>query len=134
MEKLDPATVLEAHGDVTKKTKTLQRAYLLASEDHPLDFYKELLHSFQEEQLELLEQVKQAEDAKQSKAQATPAKKSHKKKVQTDDNDDLQMPDADEEDLSETTKKSNKRKADDSAEVSHGAFAIRVVAKPDGRD
>lgn len=123
LHELDPKTVRD--NLPSKMTKALESAYRLASENHTLDHYKEILRKHVEEAL-LEEQARkeaeqaamEAKEAKEAaKAQATPAKKSHKKKAKTDDEDDVEMADADEEEGSETAKKSKKRKADESAEV-----------------
>lgn len=106
----------------SKVTKSLEGAYRLASEEHPLEFYKEILLKHQEEALleqqRILEAEQQAREAKEAKeaakAQATPSKK---KKAKANDDDDVEMADADGEEGVDTAKKSKKRKADDSAEV-----------------
>jgi hypothetical protein len=101
---LDPSTVKEMKSE--KMRKDLQAAHDLAAESHPLSFYKDLLHQFQED---LLEQEKS------KAAKATP--KSKKPKTATDD-EDVEMADAGEESESAPKdKKVKKRKAEDSAEV-----------------
>lgn len=105
-------------------TKSLESAYRLASEEHPLEFYKEILRKHQEEALleqqmriEAEQKAREAKEAKEAaKAQATPAKKS-KKKAKANDEEDVEMADADAEEGSELATKSKKRKADDTAEV-----------------
>jgi hypothetical protein len=105
--KLDPETVLDVKLD--KMRKTLQAAHHLASENHPLSYYKEVLQNYQEE---LIEQEK----AKAAKA-ATP--KGKKTKTVSDDDDDVEMEDAPEVDETPAKdKKAKKRKAEESAEVS----------------
>lgn len=115
--KLDPETVLDVKLD--KMRKTLQAAHHLASENHPLSYYKEVLQNYQEE---LIEQEK----AKAAKA-ATP--KGKKSKALSEDDDDVDMEDA--PDVDETPakdKKAKKRKAEDSAEVSF--FSVKNHAQP----
>jgi hypothetical protein len=104
---LDPATVLQ-DVKLEKMRKTLQVAYQLAAENHSLDYYKELLQTYQEELI-------QAEKEKAAKA-ATP--KGKKSKAASEEYDDVDMADA--PDVGETPakdKKAKKRKADESAEV-----------------
>jgi hypothetical protein len=91
-----------------KMRKDLQAAHELASHSHPLSFYKEVLQRYQDE---LLEQEK----AKTAKA-ATP--KNKKPKAQVDEDGDVSMGDAAEEDDSHVKEtKSKKRKAEENAEV-----------------
>ena len=121
MIELDPATVLDVKLD--KMRKTLQAAHHLASESHPLSYYKEVLQNYQEE---LIEQEK----AKAAKA-ATP--KGKKSKAVSEDDEDIDMEDAPEVDETPAKdKKAKKRKAEDSAEVSvpNGALAPRTRANP----
>lgn len=104
---LDPTNVLPEKMD--KMRKDLAAAYVLASEHHPLGFYKEVLQQFQEELLE-------KEKAKAAKA-ATP--KTKKKSSAPPEDEDVDMEDADAG--SETPakdKKAKKRKAEEAAEVS----------------
>ncbi|KAJ4295695.1 hypothetical protein N0V88_004397 [Collariella sp. IMI 366227] len=104
---LDPATVMEVKVD--KMRKTLQEAHKLAAKNHPLSFYKEVLHSFQEE---LIEQSK----AKAAKAAATP--KGKKTKAASEEDEDVDMEDAPEVEKTPANKKAKKRKAEDSVERS----------------
>ncbi|KAK4099789.1 hypothetical protein N658DRAFT_487379 [Parathielavia hyrcaniae] len=111
---LDPATVLDVKMD--KMRKTLQAAHHLASENHPLSFYKEVLQNYQEE---LIEQEK----AKAAKA-ATP--KSKKSKAVSEEDEDVEMEDAGE--ASETPakdKKTKKRKAEESAETPQRSESVK---------
>lgn len=103
---LDPATVLDVKMD--KMRKTLQAAHQLASENHPLSYYKEVLQNYQEE---LIEQEK----AKAAKA-ATP--KGKKTKAASEEDEDVDMEDAPDAETPAKDKKAKKRKAEDSAEVS----------------
>lgn len=105
---LDPATVMDVKMD--KMRKDLQLAHELASKNHPLSHYKELLQQFQEE---LIEQEK----AKEAKAAKTP--KGKKSKAAADEDGDVDMEDAAEEDGSPPKEKklAKKRKAEDAAEV-----------------
>ncbi|EAQ90892.1 hypothetical protein CHGG_02827 [Chaetomium globosum CBS 148.51] len=112
--KLDPETVLDVKLD--KMRKTLQAAHHLASENHPLSYYKEVLQNYQEE---LIEQEK----AKAAKA-ATP--KGKKSKALSEDDDDVDMEDA--PDVDETPakdKKAKKRKAEDSAETPRRSDSVK---------
>ncbi len=105
---LDPATVLDVKMD--KMRKDLQAAHELAAQSHPLSYYKEVLQQFQED---LIEQ----ERAKAAKA-ATPAK-SKKSKAVVEEDEDVEMADAAEDESPPAKeKKAKKRKAEDSAEVS----------------
>lgn len=112
--KLDPETVLDVKLD--KMRKTLQAAHHLASENHPLSYYKEVLQNYQEE---LIEQEK----AKAAKA-ATP--KGKKSKAVSDDDDDVEMEDAPEVDETPAKdKKAKKRKAEDSAETPRRSDSVK---------
>ncbi|OIW35364.1 hypothetical protein CONLIGDRAFT_566910 [Coniochaeta ligniaria NRRL 30616] len=117
LAELDPKTVTD--NIPAKANQELQAAYHLAAEAHPLDYYKNVLREHMETE------AKERKEAKEAKAQATPAKKSSKKAKAKTNDDDLEMPDADEEVDSETTKKSNKRKADDSAETPQRAESVK---------
>ena len=103
---LDPATVLQ-DVKLDKMKKSLQAAYKLAAENHPLSYYKELLQSYQED---LIRQEK----AKAAKAAASKGKKGKA----ASEEEDVEMEDA--PSATETLakdKKSKKRKAEDNAEV-----------------
>ncbi len=114
---LDPATVLDVNMD--KMRKALQSAHQLASESHPLSFYKEVLQNYQEQ---LIEQEK----AKAAKA-ATP--KGKKSKTVVSDDEDVDMEDAPEVDETPAKeKKAKKRKAEESAEVSFVFLVLDLVA------
>lgn len=113
---LDPSTVKDVK---IEKRKDLQAAHELASQSHPLSFYKDLLHQYQED---LIEQEK----AKAAKA-ATPSK-SKKAKALVDEDDDIDMPDADNVDEDTTPvkeKKPKKRKAEDTAETPQRAESVK---------
>ncbi|KAK4449481.1 PWWP domain-containing protein 2 [Podospora aff. communis PSN243] len=107
---LDPATVMDVKMD--KMRKDLQVAYELASHNHPLSHYKELLQQYQED---LMEQEK----AKEAKAAAKATPKGKKAKATVDEDGDVDMDDAaDEDDAAPKEKKSaKKRKAEDTAET-----------------
>jgi hypothetical protein len=93
-----------------KMRKDLVAAHELAAQHHPLSYYKDLLHQFQEE---LMEQQEQAKAAK--------AAKTKKPKAAVDDDGDVEMDDAVEEgSASPKDKKAKKRKAEDTAEVRLG--------------
>ncbi|KAK0730678.1 hypothetical protein B0H67DRAFT_639153 [Lasiosphaeris hirsuta] len=113
---LDPSTVKDVK---IEKRKDLQAAHELASQSHPLSFYKDLLHQYQED---LIEQEK----AKAAKA-ATPSK-SKKTKAPVGEDDDIDMPDADEVDEDTTPvkeKKPKKRKAEDTAETPQRSESVK---------
>ncbi|KAK3330392.1 PWWP domain-containing protein [Apodospora peruviana] len=112
---LDPATVKDIKTD--KMRKDLQAAHELASENHPLSFYKEVLQQFQEE---LIEQEK----AKAAKA-ATPSKK--KGKTVVDEDEDVEMADAaDEEEAAPVKeKKAKKRKAEENIETPQRSDSVK---------
>lgn len=86
-----------------KIRKDLKAAFELASEQHPLDHYKDILHKFEEE-------ILAHEEAKKAAA-ATP-KKSKKSKAK-DADDDVEMADAEDS----STTKAKKRKAEDGDSV-----------------
>lgn len=105
---LDPTTVLQ-EVKIDKMKGALKGAHQLASEGHPLSYYKEVLQNYQEE---LIEQEK----AKAAKAATPKGKKG--KAASADEDEDVEMEDAPE--ATETPakgKKAKKRKAEDSAEV-----------------
>ncbi|KAJ9137583.1 PWWP domain-containing protein2, partial [Coniochaeta hoffmannii] len=104
LSELDPRTILDKL--TPRMTKPCEAAYRLASENHSLDHYKELLW----------------EQKAREKAQATPTKKSQKRRAKINDEGDVEMADADGKDGSKTAKKSKKRKADESAEVGDRLF------------
>lgn len=106
---LDPATVLDVKMD--KMRKDLQAAHKLASENHDLEYYKEVLQQYQEE---LLEQ-EQAKAAKAAAKAATPSKK--KAQASADEDADVDMADADDAEAPAKEKKAKKRKAEENVEV-----------------
>jgi len=104
---LDPATVLQ-DVKLDKMKKSLQAAYKLAAENHPLSYYKELLQSYQEDLI-------QQEKAKAAKAAAPKGKKG---KATSEEDEDVEMEDAPSAtETSAKDKKSKKRKAEDNAET-----------------
>ncbi|GAB0135345.1 hypothetical protein EsDP_00003687 [Epichloe bromicola] len=82
-----------------KMRKDLKAAFELAIKQHPVDYYKDILQSFQDELL--------AQEEARREAAATP-KKGKKNKSKAADEDDTEMVDAD-----ALAKKSKKRKAED---------------------
>lgn len=106
---LDPDTVLNVKMD--KMRKDLQAAHQLASESHPLAYYKEVLQQYQEE---LLEQ-EAAKAAKAAAKAATPSKK--KSKAPVDEDGDVEMGDAGDTETPAKDKKAKKRKAEENIEV-----------------
>ncbi|KAH6626053.1 hypothetical protein B0J18DRAFT_130182 [Chaetomium sp. MPI-SDFR-AT-0129] len=105
---LDPTTILQ-DVKVDKMKGALKGAHQLASENHPLSYYKEVLQNYQEE---LIEQEK----AKAARAATPKGKKA--KAASADEDEDVEMEDAPE--ATETPakgKKAKKRKAEDSAET-----------------
>ncbi|TKA83898.1 hypothetical protein B0A55_00097 [Friedmanniomyces simplex] len=116
---LEPKECLEK--PKAKMTKALQDAYKLGSENHPMEFYKKLLHQWQEEeqkfakeaaefeaeQARLAEEKKaqEAEDAaKEEMEEAKDKKKKKAPRKSKSGDDDLEMEDA------EAPKSSKKRK------------------------
>ena len=91
---LDPATVMDVKMD--KMRKDLQAAHELASENHPLEYYKDLLQQFQEEQLAQEEAKEKARADKAAKAAAL--SKPKKGKAVVDEEEDVAMPDAGDDD------------------------------------
>lgn len=123
MHDLDFETV----GTVKSSTrKDLQAAHQLASERHDLDYYKDVLKTFMEhKQADLIAQQEaaeakeaKAEEARQAKAaKAAKAKESKAAKSQktvNDEDNDVDMADADSEGASSGSKK---RKAEDEGNV-----------------
>ncbi|KAK3372517.1 PWWP domain-containing protein [Podospora didyma] len=91
---LDPATVMDVKMD--KMRKDLQAAHELASENHPLQYYKDLLQQFQDEQLAQEEAKEKARADKAAKAAAQ--SKAKKGKAAVDDDEDVDMADAADDD------------------------------------
>jgi hypothetical protein len=100
------AELAESSLNKGKLRKELRAAFELAVEQHPLDFYKDILKKFEEETIK-------AQEAYEAAA-ATPkqSKKSKAKAVAAADEDE-DMPDA-----TESTKKTKKRKAEEDVSVS----------------
>lgn len=87
--------------------KDLKAAFELAAEHHAVDHYKEILKSFQEEQV--------AQEEARKQAAATP-KKSKKGKAKVADEDEAD--DVEDADVASKSAKSKKRKAEEDASVS----------------
>jgi hypothetical protein len=102
LQELTPEKAGESIND--RMRKDLQAAYELASQGNSLDYYKEMLRTFQEEAI-AREQAKQAKQAAKAEAAAKP-----------DTDDDVEMEDAG--DTETPAKKSKKRKAEGEAAVS----------------
>lgn len=95
--------------------KDLQAAHELAGEGHDLQHFKDLLIKHQED---ILNEEKQAQEQQAAKAAAA-AKKA--KKAAKEAEEDVEMADADEDDIgtpAKEKKSSKKRKAEDDAAVS----------------
>lgn len=103
---LDPATVQDLINP--KMRKDLVLAHQIASEQHDLDYYKEVLQQFQEE---LIEKQKAAEA--KAVAAATPKKAKKQSKPSAED-EDVEMEDVDDETAPTKAKKDKKRKSPDS--------------------
>lgn len=84
-----------------KIRKDLKAAFELAAEQHPIEYYKDVLKKFEEEMI-----------ANQKAAAATP-KKSKKAKGKADEDEDVEMADAPES----SKGKNKKRKAEDDTNV-----------------
>lgn len=98
----------------SKIRKDLKAAFELAAEQHPLDYYKDVLKKFEEEFL-----------AKQQAAQAAAATPKKSKKAKAADSDeDVEMADVG----ASAKGKNKKRKAEDDTSVSCGSVQI-IVAK-----
>lgn len=87
--------------------KDLVLAHQIASEQHDLDYYKEVLQQFQEE---LIEKQKAAE----AKAVAAATPKKSKKQAKPSAEDDIEMEDVDDETAPTKAKKDKKRKSPES--------------------
>lgn len=92
--------------------KDLKAAFELAIEQHPVQYYKDILQSFQNELL--------AQEEARREAAATPKKGKKNKSKAADDDEDMDMVDAD----ASAKKSSKKRKAEDEVAVSFD-FAVR---------
>jgi hypothetical protein len=104
-----------------KMTKSLQQAYVIATEEHDLDHFKKILAEFQEESLRLEAEVQKKQEEAEAKAAAKAEKdakakdgeaKDKKKKARKStskvtDDDDVEM-----NDVQEAPKSSKKRKKD----------------------
>lgn len=105
-----------------KMRKDLKAAFELAIEQHPVEYYKDILKSFQEELI--------AQEEARKEAAATP-KKGKKSKAKAADDEDTEMADGDAS-VSASAKKSKKRKAEDETSVSvcmlkHSSFSDRLL-------
>ncbi|KAK4673655.1 hypothetical protein QC763_113238 [Podospora pseudopauciseta] len=109
---LDPEEVKNINTD--KMRKDLQAAHKLAAEQHPLQFYKDVLDQYQAEQEE-------KERAKAAKA-ATPK---GKKKSSAVVDEDVDMDDDAENSTPPKEKKSKKRKADEPAETPQRTESVK---------
>ncbi|KAK4176289.1 hypothetical protein QBC36DRAFT_11460 [Triangularia setosa] len=109
---LDPEEVKNINTD--KMRKDLQAAHKLAAENHPLQYYKDVLHQFQQELIE-------KEKAKAAKA-ATPK---GKKKSAVVVDEDVDMDDDAENGTPPKEKKSKKRKADEPAETPQRTESVK---------
>ncbi|KAJ2905058.1 PWWP domain-containing protein [Zalerion maritima] len=108
---LDPNTIMDTVGD--KMRRDLQEAYTLASEQNPLDHYKELLVRFEQEK----------EEQAAAKAATAAAKKTKKTKAAADLGDeDMSMPDVTED---EGKARSRKRKAEDDGQAPQRSESVK---------
>lgn len=114
---LDPSKVIDSIND--KMRKDLQEAHRIAAESNPLDYYKDLLRQFQEE-LEL-EEERQREAA--AKRLATPKKAA--KKSKSEDVDMMDVPEDDDEPVSQKKSVSKKRKAEDDARTPQRSDSVK---------
>lgn len=87
--------------------RDLKAAFELAAEHHPVEHYKQILKSFQEEQI--------AQEEARKQAAATPKKSKKGKGKAADDDEDADVEDAD---VAPKSAKSKKRKAEEDASVS----------------
>ncbi|KAK0672891.1 Sec63 Brl domain-containing protein [Cercophora samala] len=110
---LDPEEVKGINTD--KMRKDLQAAHKLAAEQHPLQFYKDVLDQYQAEQDE-------KERAKAAKAAATPK---GKKKSSAVVDEDVDMEDDAENSTPPKEKKTKKRKADEPAETPQRTESVK---------
>lgn len=94
-----------------KMRKDLVLAHQIASEEHDLDYYKEVLQQFQEEMIE----KQKAAEAKAAAA-ATP-KKSKKQAKPSSEAEDVEMEDVDDEAAPAKAKKEKKRKSPEDSEM-----------------
>lgn len=112
LEELDHSTVAELV--TAKMRKDLQEAHLLAEKNQSLEHYQQVLRDYEEARLEM-------EEAKAAKAKAKDKKgrKSEPVAPVDDEEEDVEMADAEEGDDSEVKKqKSKKRKAEEDSNVS----------------
>ncbi len=96
-----------------KIRKDLKSAFELAAEQHPIEYYKNLLKTFEEE---LLESQRQAEEA--AAAAATPKKSKKAKAAEADD--DVDMADT----TASAKSKNKKRKAEEETSVRYNVPSI----------
>ncbi|KAI1345117.1 hypothetical protein F5Y15DRAFT_410795 [Xylariaceae sp. FL0016] len=108
-----------------KMRKDLQAAHLLASEKNDLNYFKSILRDF-EEQRQAKEEAKKAKEA----AKKTPKKasKTSAAAAADDDEGDIEMADAEEDDAAEPAEKKNKnkkRKAEDESNTSQRSDSVK---------
>lgn len=99
-----------------KIRKDLKGAFELAAENHPLDYYKDLLKQFEEERIAAEEAIKAA---------AVTPKKTKKSKAKANDDEDVEMADAG----ASAKSKTKKRKADEDTTVSEETSEISFPVK-----
>ncbi|KAI0889988.1 uncharacterized protein GGS22DRAFT_6907 [Annulohypoxylon maeteangense] len=120
LSELDPTTV--ASMITTKMRKDLQNAHLLAAEQNSLDYYKDVLHEFEEQRIAKLE-------AKMNKSNKTPKKASKAVEAAAGGEDeDVEMADVEEGDDVEPVEKkpkSKKRKAEDEASTPQRSESVK---------
>lgn len=100
--------------------KDLVLAHQIASENHDLDYYKEVLQQFQEE---LIEKQKAAEA--KAAAAATPKKSSKKQAKPSSDIEDVEMEDVDDETAPTKAKKDKKRKSPEDSETPQRSESVK---------
>ncbi|KAI1416000.1 hypothetical protein F5Y13DRAFT_141011 [Hypoxylon sp. FL1857] len=119
LSELDPTTV--AGMITTKMRKDLQNAHLLAAEQNSLEYYKNVLREFEEQRLAKLE-------AKKAKASKTPKKAKAVEEAVADEDEDVEMADAEEggeEEPVEKKPKSKKRKAEDDSSTPQRSESVK---------
>ncbi|KLU84182.1 hypothetical protein MAPG_03227 [Magnaporthiopsis poae ATCC 64411] len=121
---LDTSTVASLASP--KMRKDLQAAHELAGEGHDLQHFKDLLIKHQED---ILNEEKQAQEQQAAKAEAKAAAAAKKaKKAAKEAEEDVEMADADEDDIGTPAKEkkpSKKRKAEDDAATPHRSDSVK---------
>jgi len=124
LTRLEPSDCADKQGD-KKLSKDLKRAYEIATEDHDLDFYKEMLQAHEDEMKEFAAEqarkveaaeekaTKKAEKAEKAAEKADKDSKKKSRKSKGGDDDEMEVDDTEEK---KPASKKRKKEADSEGE------------------